>query len=412
MMREGLSPEVEVVTTPLGERYVLPTRHEGCLRIVSIPMLVIALVFLFVGGYTSLIEGGVWDWFQGNATGRPFNLFYALFGLVFISIGYGALYLGVMLFGGRSVIELRNNLLIATQRSGPFRWRRKIPLDTIKKLQVKSSNVDRDQAKARTSLCALNVVKKDGGLYNLAWGYPKPMLRALAKQLSAGCESAKGARLIDEAGGIEVEETMIGEDRLVDAIKQAKGEGPDTLEFEAVPEQPADSTIIVEPHDAGVTITVPPVGMHKGGKGMYGFSIVWNGFMLIVTTMWLLGGKQRGGEWFIILAVLSLFWTVGLSMLVATINAGRRRAILDVVGDTLLITRQNIFGTKQQEIARDNIASIRRDKSGVEVNDEPILNLQIRLHEGKKISMFSQLSDEELRWLAAVLREAMGVPGR
>ena len=129
----------------------------------------------------------------------------------------------------------------------------------------------------------------------------------------------------------------------------------------------------------------------------------------LFTGFWVSAGKQNVTDLLIFSAIISLFWAVGIGMLVAAINAGRRRAILDVVGDTLLITRQNIFKNRQQEVHRDNIKSIRRDKSGVEVNDVPVLNLQVRLHEGKKISMFSQLSNDELSWVAAVLREALGV---
>ncbi|MEZ6190856.1 MAG: hypothetical protein R3C45_06135 [Phycisphaerales bacterium] len=40
------------------------------------------------------------------------------------------------------------------------------------------------------------------------------------------------------------------------------------------------------------------------------------------------------------------------------------------------------------------------------------MNLQVRLHKGKKISMLSQLSNEELSWIAALLREALRVPGK
>jgi len=415
-MRSGLPPEIEAITTPQGERYVMPTRQVGCLRIAAIPVLVIGLVFLLAGCYTSLIEGGLWDWLNGSTPGKPLDVFNALFGLVFISIGYSVLYLGTMMLGGRSIVELRDDRVIATQRSGPFRWRRKIPLNQIKKFQIKSSNMDEATVAIGASLSALNVVMTGGGLYSLAWGYPKSMLRVLADHLSEKCDSIQGARLlrnasVDAGGPIAVEETVLGADRMVDAIKKAKGELDDSSDNE-VPKQPPNSKIRIDPHDAGVTITVPPVGVGKGSKGMFGFSILWNGFILLVTVIWLFAGKQTGRELLIIAGVLGLFLAVGIWMLIASINAGRRQAILDVVGDTLLITRQTIFKTSQQEVTRDNIKSIRRAKSGVEVNDEPVLNLQVRLHEGKKISMFSQLADDELSWLAAVLREAMDVHGR
>jgi hypothetical protein len=393
-MPAALPPEIDVVTTATGERYEMPARQIGCVKVVAIPMVVIGLVFLFAGCYTSFIEGGLWGlirgWIDGSTAGVPVDVVMALFGLPFIASGFGSVYLGVMLFGGHSVIELRDDCLIATQRSGPFRWRRKIPLNRIGKLQVKSANADESAVVIGAALSALNVVTPGGRMYNLAWGYPKVMLRKLANHLSARCESVKGARLIEDGAGIEVEETLMGQDQLADAVEQAEGQGRG-LEDEGIPPQPAGSTIFMETHDAGITVTVPPVGIRKGGKGMFGFSVFWNGFMVVFTAGWFSSGVKGVSDLLIVLGFLTLFWSIGIWMLVASINAGRRRAILDVVGDTLLITRKNIFKTRQQEVARDNIQSIRRDKSGVEVNDVPILNLQVRLREGKKISMFSQL---------------------
>jgi hypothetical protein len=411
-MPKVLPPEIEIVTTPQGERYDMPARQVGCVRIAAIPMLLIGAVFGSAGLYTALIEGGLWGLINASSTGKPFDLFLAILGLLFVFIGLGGLYLGIMLVGGRSVIEFRDERLILTQRSGIARWRRMVPLDSISKFQLKSSNTDDATVAIGSALSALNVVTTGDKLYNVAWGYPKPMLRALADTLAEQCETTKGARLMaGDVGDIAVEERTLGQDRLIDTLADARGADND-FENDTVPQQPANSLIILKPNDAGVTITVPPVGVRKGGKGMFGFSIFWNGFMTVFTGFWVSGGIDDVSEFLIVVAFLSLFWAVGIGMLVAAINAGRRQAILDVVGDTLLITRQNIFKTRQQEVPRDNIKSIRRDKSGVEVNDVPVLNLQIRLHEGKKISMFSQLANDELRWVAAVLREALDLPDK
>ena len=412
-MLNDLPPEIDVVTTPQGERYELPARDVGCVKIAAVPLILFGLVFFAAGLYTSLIEGGVLELIlpeSGLGGGKPFDIFNALFGLPFVLIGLGVMYLGVMIAGGRSVIELRDDRLIATQRSGPFRWRRKIALGRVRKFQVKSGNVDDAAVAIGAALSALNAVLVSGRMCNLAWGYSKSTLRALADHLAERCEAAKGARLVagDEAG-IEVEERTLGQDRLIDTMRGAKGDEPDDVD--GVPPRPGDSEVILETHDAGLTLTVPPVGIRKGGKGALGFSIFWNGFMAVFTFFWFYaGGFKIGWELLMICGFLSLFWAIGIGVMISAINAGRRRAILDVVGDTLLITRQNIFKTRQQEVRRENIKSIRRDKSGVEVNNVPVLNLQVRLHEGKKISMFSQLSNDELAWLAAVLRGALDVP--
>ncbi len=409
-----LPPEIEVITTPRGERYEMPARDVGCVKIASIPLMLFGLVFFAAGLYTSLIEGGVLGLIAqdngGAGGGKPFDVFNALFGVPFALIGLGVMYLGVMIAGGRSVIELRDDRLIATQRSGPFRWRRKVPLEKIRKFQVKSSNVDEATVAVGAALSALNVVLAADKMYNLAWGYPKTMLRPLGDRLAKKCVSVKGARLIEgDNAGIEVEERTLGQDRLIDALKGSPGNHPEA-ESE-IPLQPAGSGVILETNDAGLTLTVPPVGIRKGGKGTFGFAIFWNGFIAVFTFFWFYaGGFKIGWELLMIVGFLSLFWAIGIGIMISAINAGRRQAILDVVGDTLLITRKTLFKTSQQEVRRDNIASIRRDKSGVEINDVPVLNLQVRLHEGKKISLFSQLTNDELRWIAAVLREALGVP--
>jgi hypothetical protein len=410
-MPAALPPEIDVIATPQGERYEMPGRNIGCLKIAAIPLVLIGLVFCFAGLYTSLIEGGVLGAVAGHRGGKPLDPFTALFGVPFFLSGLFTLYLGGMIAGGRSTVELRDGRLIATQRSGPLRWRRKVPIDRIKTFQIKSSGMNEDEVMVGAALSALNVVTTGGRYYNLAWGYPKPMLRTLADRLAQRCGSGGGAKLLDEdRPEIAVEERTVGQDLLPDGELEDIGPGQDA--DDTVPPQPAGSKVVLTPNDAGLTLTVPAVGIRKAGKGLLGFSIMWNLFIAVFTFFWFYAGVRIGWELLLICGVLSLFWAVGIGTLVAAINAGRRKAILDVVGDTLLVTRQNIFKTRQQEVKRDNIKSILRGASGTKVNGVPILNLQVRLKKGKTISMFSQLSDDELGWIAAVLREALDVPGR
>jgi hypothetical protein len=411
-MTPRLPPEIQVITTPGGELYELPAKQVGCLKIATVPLILIGLAFSFTGLYAAVYESGLLGMLMGRA-GKPFNPINLVFGVPFFLIGLVPIYLGVMIYGGRSTIELRDDVLIATQRSGPFRWRREVALDRIKQFQVKSSNPDDLKVAVGKAACALNVATADNKYYSLAWGYDKPMLRALADYLAERCPDHAGATLMHgSAQAIEVEERTIGQDRELEKIMRAReAAGQDLTDNTTdIPPKPADSTVVYEPHEDGLTITVPPVGVRKGSKGMFGFSIFWNGFMALVTVGWLFAGKNSDAV--IAYIVFPVFWLVGIVILLGAINAGRRRAILDVVGDTLLITRKTLFKTSQQEIHRDNIKTIRRDKSGVEINDVPVLNLQVHLHKGKKVSMLSQLSDEELSWIAALLREALRVPGK
>ncbi len=406
-----LPKEIEVVSTAQGERYELPAREVGCLRIAAVPVIAFGTLSCCVGLYISLIEGGLLGLITSGGTsggggGKPFSPFFAVFGLPFFLSGLIPVYSGFFMLGGRSTIEIRNDKLIAIQRGGPVRWRRKIPISGVRKFQVKSSGMKDSEVMIGAAQSALNVLSESGRLNCLAWGYPKPTLRALADHLSMRCQTISGAWLLDtDRPAIEVEESVMGQDRYETDNQGAIQED--------IPPRPQDTTVIVKPNDVGLTITVPPVGIRKGSKGGLGFSILWNGFMAVFTFFWFyLGGVGIRGELLLICGLLSLFWAVGIGVLIAAINAGRRMAILDVVGDTLLITRQNIFKTRQQEFPREKIKAIRMDKSGTKVNHVPIMNLQVHLTEGGRIAMLGQLTNDELKWIAGQLRQALGVPGR
>ena len=119
--------------------------------------------------------------------------------------------------------------------------------------------------------------------------------------------------------------------------------------------------------------------------------------------------RQHKTEWFVYLIIVG-FWGIGIAMLVAAINMGKRHAVIDMIHDTLLITRKNLFGVKQHEWRRSDIESIRCGASGMEVNNEPVIELQIHPKEGKKVGLFSGRDVAELKWMAAVMRVAMDLP--
>lgn len=406
-MPSPLPPEIKVHTTPRGELIEMPPRDVGCMKIIGVPLVLIGLGLICWGLYVVLFDAGVLNWLSNGKYGgnQPLDPFKGFFAVMWFLFGSAPIYIGTFLLGGKSTIELRDDVLIARQTLGPARRKRKVPIKDIRTFQIKTSRSDEAPEAIGQMMGALNVIVADDKLRNITWGYPKDTLRALALYLTESCEQRTGSKLVmDEHVRIGIEERTLGDDT----------PDPDDTVDEPIERSPRPDNAVsaVEVRDDGVTITVPPVGVWKGSKGGLGFSIMWNGFMLFITCGWVFAGKQGGGDLLFVAGILGLFWVIGIWMLIAAINAGRRMAILDVVGDTLLITRQNIFGTKQQEIPRDNIRSIRRDKSGVEINDVPILNLQIRLYEGKKISLFSQLDDRELSWLASELRGALDVPSR
>lgn len=409
IMPDALPPEVQTITTTRGVMYELPAKQIGGIRYIAVAAAVLGVGLLGVAAYLVLIRAGLLDWLTGNGQGsgsQPdlFELFWAIplgfFGLSLLRLAW-------FLVGGRSTIELRDDRLITTQTLGPLRRRKTYAVKDIKKFQVKTGRPGQGNEAISPAMCALNIVVEDDKVRNITWGYAKPTLTALAEALTEHCEASTYAGGFDDKReAITVEQRAIGdldsEDKFPDA----------TLDHADIPTRPGDAVARLEYHEDGLTITVPPVGVLKASKGLLGFAVCWNLFMLLFTVMWfVVGDKMPLGGLVLVVGVLTLFWAVGIASMVSVINAGKRMAILDVVGNTLLITRKTLFKTLQTEVQRDNISGIRRDRSGTEVNNVPILNLQVHLHKGKKVAMLSQLSNDELAWIAGELRGALDVPG-
>ncbi len=416
-MPTPLPPEVTVQSTPTGVMYLLPKREAGWLKKIANLLTLIGLILIGVALYLILFPTGLYTWLMdqwssgGQAGSYDFtNLFGAFFALPCLFFGIPLLKFGRFLSGGKTSIELRSDQLITTQGSGPLRRRRKYNISKIKKLQVKTARPGEAPDFLSNIAAALNITLTDGKTRNLTWGYKQELLLALATDISAQVEQQAGATLFEsDQTSIAVEERTLG-DNLVRSASQHRNNEPQPSNQYETPPRPDDAVSTLEYNSDGLTITVPPVGMRKGSKGMFGFSIIWNLFMSVFTIGTIAGGAMTDPDAWVVWLIVPLFWTVGIWMALAAINAGKRRAILDVVGDTLLITRKSIFKTRQEEVHRDEIESIRRDASGTEVNDVPILNLQIHRKQGKKIALLSQLSNDELAWIAGELRSVLAKP--
>jgi len=112
------------------------------------------------------------------------------------------------------------------------------------------------------------------------------------------------------------------------------------------------------------------------------------------------------GAW----ALIGAFWLLGLGMLAGAINMGRRRAMLLVENGRLSLAQSGIFGAKKWDWNSESLAAIRADASGMEVNGAPVIELQIHPVRGKKAGFFAGRDEQELRWMATELRNALKLP--
>ncbi len=415
-MPANLPPEIKVIPIPTGERYELPQRHVGCLRVAAWPIIIFSVFNAVFGIYISLIGSGLFTTSEnGSSSTGPLVV---LFGIVWFLIMLLPVLLGCFMIGGHNTIEVHNEWLIAAHHSGPLRLWRKMLINNIRTFQIKTGNPGNKLSGIHPMIGTLKADLVGGQRRIIAWGYHRDTLQALAQHLTERFQLHVDITLLDPRhASIPIEEQSSDPESLIEGLGKLTHKKIKPLDVPNIPQgpdvnapKPTYTDVRLELHKNGLTFTIPSVGIRKGSKGILAFSLSWNLFMALFTGLWFAGHRStQGWNSYIVLMCLTTLWGLGIATLIAAINIGKRRAIIDVVGETLLISHQSIFKIKQQEVHRDNIESIRLEYCGKESDDVPILNLQINCKQGKMITMLNQLSNNELAWIASELRKALNL---
>lgn len=371
-----------------------------------------------------------------------FAFFFCVFGAPMTWGGLAPFWWGLVAFFGHREIEINATHLLTVERCGPF-WRSKRwKLQNVGSFEIKPLATPKEgEAPPPIDIVsefnALIVHPRMGKKGMLAWGYPIPLLVAVAQALAKQCNRAAEVRDFAEAKaeehdavyvyGAGVSKTNPSKTKL--AKPEAREEDSEDLEEEFEDEweedvdpnapvsAPSNTTIRLEQLENGeVTITIPPAGVWKGSKGLFLFSILWCGAMTLFTTLILIAWFNNANfkndmPWFAGV-IFVLFWLIGVGVFLSALNMGRRRAAIALVGGQLMAIQTGIFGSKKREWALEELADIRVGPSGMEVNKQPINELQIFDKQNAKFGLLSERDDDELRWLAWELKTQCLPPER
>lgn len=394
-----MPPEIQVESVRDDVSYLLPARpvrkHPMVLVMAAI-MLVFGLGF--VASPLSTICGHLKNLLSGST--EPFGWFFTVFLIPFVIAGLIPMGMGLFLLFGRIRIEWRENRLSVVDHIGPLRWRRRVSKekDRIRKFSVSQGGTKVNNKPVTSGpladMGAMSVEFEQGKPRLVTMGYPSGWLQAIAQDLSV-----RAGAYSPSFGAPKVE--------IVDMTKE---QSADT----EITEKPAGCPIHIESTPGRLLLAVPPSGLWKGTRGFFVFSIFWCLFMTVFTSLAYGAMHSENASdfpWFVWLFILG-FWGIGIGMMLGAINMGRRHAMLAVQGGCLKVTQTGLFGTKQREWQRQDIAAIRCDASGMEVNDVPVLELQIHPVSGKKAGYFAGRGTDELQWMASTLRKALQVKGR
>jgi hypothetical protein len=369
-------------------RYFLPARPLGNVRWLGLIPIVFGTIFIgmplraFLSAVTELISG----------KGGIFEIFIALFLSVFVIAGFIPIMFGLFAICGKSRIDWRERRLFVSDYVGPIRWRRRLPAQSIQKLTIahaRSEMNGKPVAGPLASLAGLRVDFESAKPRFLVIGYPREWLENVANDLS----NRIGVSVSMSAPKVEVEELLPLEAAALETV-----------------EKPAASKVRLEKSGGNLTMIIPPSGIGKGSKGMFTFGIFWNLFIAIFTAVFLFadGKNSNNKPPFFLWGILGFFWLIGAGMLLGAINMGRRRAVISAANGELRIAQESIFGKKLYRWRSNEISAICADRSGMEMNGVPVIELQI-FGSGKKSGFFAGRDDAELLWIASELRNALKV---
>lgn len=380
-------PEIRVETAGNEATYWLPARPLGKVRWLGLILVGFSAFWLSEVGH--MLADVLRD--LSKSKQPEFLYFIIAFLLVFVLVGCVPAFYGLLFMFGRCRVIWRNGRLVVSDSVGPVGWRRRMPRAAIRKFEVKSgaSSNGRPITTGPLAKLAMLVAEFERGRPRImAMGYPREWLEAIATDLSgrAGRSQAAAPR--------------------VEVIDDAK----DPPQFRDVVEKPADSKVVIQRQSAGIVLDIPPAGLRKGTKGLFGFAILWCLFMVVWTSLVVFTTREKTlKDFWPFLLFICVFWVIGVGLMAKAVSMGRRRATLTAGNSGLTVVQIGPFGDKRREFRRGEIAAVRADASGMAVNDVPIIELQIHPVTGKKVGLFAGRDAGELRWMATELRHALGV---
>ena len=197
-----------------------------------------------------------------------------------------------------------------------------------------------------------------GSELDLGQGFTESEARAAGRQVA----DLLGLELVDATAG----DAPLPTAGAYLAVELPGGLGPVSISSKAPPaplpppasvfrecqDQPPGSRVTVETFADGVTLKVPPAGVWAGSKGLLFFGLLWSDITISVGTIFLVHMSREGRFAFWPLAGIALLAVVGLLMIAGAIHMGRRRAVLAVVGGTLMLVQTGPLGTKKREWPR------------------------------------------------------------
>jgi hypothetical protein len=285
----------------------------------------------------------------------------------------------------RSSVQLASGRLTLTEWFGPIPLRRVRPLEHVRRLVI--CRVQEGEWAKPPHNGVLEVVCQGSQSLWFAVGYPCDLLSSLAADLADHCGLPAPGEPRDLPAAVKVEGLFLDRVRDQDTFDQ--------------PTQPADSKVLVEQQSHGLTVLrIPPSGIHHLIVEFLILTLVFGLLALYI------GEKILPGP---LSPVMPLAVLAALGACVA--HVCRRWTVLAVSGDSLSVLRTGgLLPPRERHWQRAAIREIRMGLSPARRRAQELCALYVYFHDGKKVGTCCGRDDNELAWLATILRQALHVP--
>jgi hypothetical protein len=385
-----LPREIESENWPERATFKFPPRPIGALRYIGLVPIGFAVLFAWMPG--KMAWRSLSHLFQGQI--NPGDLIFGLFPLLFVLAALMPFSIGLFILMGRTRLVVTRDRLVATELAGPFRWSRRLKVADIERLEVAFGMRAKPDATpppaSLTKLGGMAAALKNGKHRILLLGYPRDWVEAMADELSS--------RMRLQGRSVQVERKEV--------LSAVSGNAA-PAEVQVVA-QPANSNARLVESASGLEVTVPSRGLRRESGGLFFFAIVWCLFMTVFTGAMFLGNSSGGdlGRMGGTLFILG-FWAIGIGMLLLSIHLGTRRWTLSVRGNELSVELRSRLRIRSWQWTASELRDIAVGNSGVEVNDRPLKEVQIHPRSGKKAGLLRGRPEDELAWIASILRRSM-----
>ncbi len=413
-----------------GKSWKLPPRDLGSLRkfgwLIVIPFVIaIPFVVSFLGFFYSVLSS------LGKQNEEPIEwvmvIVAGVLSLVFLMGAWQFLKLtsaarAVLNQKSYSRLMLDETKLVATEHLGLLKWKRKfLAPKTIERLLIVSVAEwiklrgvrDKSGAKeitlpfpesAQYSLLAIS--PSPNKPTPIAIAYSLPVLQALQADV------AKVLQLPNDAVVTRGDSPMLEGALLKAGLVGNTGQGAGQSLSEELPiTQPSGSTVVVTRREDGVTFQIPKQGLATA-RGLLLFAILWMGFSAVIGVgiLYSIISEGKGiGEILVPALFVSFFELVGVGLLLGGIYQATCTSTVATSHGMLFVSTTSIFGKKTRQWEEEEISTIECMPSGTRVNDRPIMHLEIVGHDGKCFGALSQLTTEEIEWIAYELRKCLNI---